>query len=355
MQARSANKTDRSLKLALSLVLLTAALIIQSVPRVFAATLLLNRTDKISDSTVSSVANHEVSFTITDFAAPVGSIVIEFCANDPFPGTACVVPNGFTASGTTLVTQTGETGFSIHPSSTATKIILSRPPALVTISDVLYEFDSVTNPSDKGTYYVRLQTFSSDDGTGTSIQEGGIALSINDEFNVSTEVLPFLRFCAAVTIIDFDCGTATNFFIDLGEFSVSQTRRAQSELVAVTNAPSGLSISISGTTLTSGNNIITPLGVAAASSTGTSQFGINLRDNSNPDIGGDPVGPGVASVRPGYNVTNAFSFNSGDVVAGSVGTNDYRKFTVSYIANINDGQAPGVYATTISFIALANF
>ncbi len=328
---------------------------IQSVPSVFAATTLLNRSDKMSDSAAGANTTHVVSFTFTDFVSPVGSVQLEFCSNDPIPESACVAPNGFDATSTNIVSQTGETGFSIHANSNANNIILTRFPVLVTTADVEYEFDNIMNPTDVGTFYIRLRTFSSDDATGIAIQQGGIALSVNRQFNVSAEVPPFLRFCASVTIVGFDCSTATSFLIDLGEFSTSQTKSAQSEMVAVTNAPSGLSITLSGTTLTSGTNVITPLASQTASSAGTSQFGLNLRANANPAIGADPTGPGVAGVNANYNNPNLYRFQSGDVVASAPGPNDYRKFTVSYIANIGTNQPAGVYATTISFICLANF
>lgn len=356
MQTRVSNKRNDSLKLALCLVSIVTALIIQSVPSsVYAATLLLNRTDKMSSGLINSVATHDVSFTITDFASPVGSILIEFCANDPLPGTSCTPPAGFDASSTLLASQSGETGFTIHPNSDANRIILTRFPVLVSNANVEYVFNNIVNPSVVGTFYGRLQTFSSDDATGTSIQEGGIALSVDNQFNVNTEVPPFLRFCAGVIITNYDCSSATSFLIDLGEFSTALTKTGQSQMVAVTNAASGLSITLSGTTLISGSNVITGLSSQTASVAGSSQFGINLRANASPSVGADPVGPGIATVNPNYNTPNLFRFQSGDIVASSATPNDYRKFTVSYIANINASQPPGVYATTITFICLANF
>ncbi len=250
MLKRGANKSNRSLKLILSIVSLVTALTIQLVPSsVIAATLLLNRADRLSTSQISAIANHNISFSITDFSTSVGSIAIEFCANSPIPSDPCTPPPGFDASTTVLTNQSGEVGFTIHASSNNNRIILTRVATIPTASDVSYVFNNITNPSALGTFYVRLQTFTADDATGTDIQSGGIALSTTDTFSVSTEVPPFLRFCASVTIVGFDCATANSFLVDLGEFSTSQTRFAQAEMMAVTNAASGLSISISGTTL----------------------------------------------------------------------------------------------------------
>lgn len=355
MQARSAKKTDRSRKLKFGIVLLLAALITQSVPSVFAASTMRNRKDILSTNLASAVAEHLITFTFTDFTTPVGSIQIKFCANDPLPSSPCVPPPGLDASGIVFANQAGETGFGLHANSDTNTIILSRGPNPPSSLNTQYEFENIVNPANGGTFYVRLQTFSSMDATGVSVEEGGIALSINDQFIVGAEVPPYLRFCVAVSLVGFDCSSAASFLIDLGEFSTSQTKSAQSEMVAVTNAPSGLSISISGTTLTSGNNVINPLAVQTSSSVGSSQFGLNLRANSVPGIGVNPNGPGAATPNAAYNTPNQYRFQSGDVVAGSTGPNDYRKFTISYIANIDSSQPPGVYATTISFICLANF
>jgi len=43
------------------------------------------------------------------------------------------------------------------------------------------------------------------------------------------------------------------------------------------------------------------------------------------------------------------------VVASSVTSDDMRLYTMSYIANIPVGQAPGQYSTTITYVCLANF
>src|SRR5215207_3482794 len=89
----------------------------------------------------------------------LGSVEVEFCSNDPFPGTPCTVPIGFDASGAVLDSQTGPGGFVIDPASTSNKILLSRAPSMASAGAASYQFSGFTNPSDPGSYYVRLQTF----------------------------------------------------------------------------------------------------------------------------------------------------------------------------------------------------
>src|SRR5690606_25747303 len=109
------------------------------------------------------------------------------------------------------------------------------------------------------------------------------------------------------------------------------------------------------TTMTSGNNIISALAVPTVSVPGTSQFGLNLRTNTNPSVGQEVVGNGSSVPVPGYGTPNQFKFAHGDVVVSSPVADSNRKYTVSYITNISAAQAPGVYATTLSYICLANF
>jgi hypothetical protein len=114
-------------------------------------------------------------------------------------------------------------------------------------------------------------------------------------------------------------------------------------------------VTVAGTTLTSGLNTIPALAVPSASVPGVSQFGFNLRQNTIPGDGTDAVGPGTATPSANYNIPNQFTYNNGDIIASVTHSDDTRKFTVNYITNVSSGQAGGVYATTISFICLANF
>ena len=317
-----------------------------------------SRFDKISDPYPSATAVHDLGFTYTDLASVVGSISFEYCSNSPILGDPCIAPNGLDVDSVVLSNQTGEVGFAINSAeTTASKIVISRSPLMPggATATSEYHFSNVTNPSDAGSHYVRIQTFSSTDATGPALEDGGVVFALVPRFDVSAEVPPYLLLCAAVTISGFDCTTANSFFIDMGEFSRTQPKAASSEIVSATNAGSGFAITLSGTTLTSGNNIIPALTTNAPSNPGTSQFGLNLSSNSSPAIGANPSGPGSATSSSPYSIPNQFRFAPGDVIAGSPTTSDKKKFTVSYLANVAGAQEAGVYTTTVSFIALANF
>jgi hypothetical protein len=341
----------------LAYLILLMPIVAPVVTTVDAAPQVQERFDKISDSDASATATHQLGFRYTDFANAVGSVSFEFCSNSPIPEIACVPPTGLDTTGASLVSQTGQTGFTISAVSTVNRLVIQRTPQVPSggTATSTYEFTNVINPDTVGSYYVRIQTFSSQNGSGLALEDGGLVFVVVRQFNVTTEVPPYLTMCAAVTIVDLDCNTATSYFIDLGELPKNSPKAASSQMVAATNAGGGYSISLAGTTLTSGNNSIPPLVALGGSAPGTSQFGLNLRVNSNPAIGADPIGPGAAGVTSDYAVPNQFKFLPGDAVVSSAGTSDLRKFTVSYLTNVSAAQAAGVYATTVSFIALANF
>lgn len=336
--------------------LLVISLLLFRIPvqHVAAETLLDARYDKMSNTIVSQVSQHEFGFVMSDTITPVGSVIIEFCSNSPFSNTPCTAPAGMNASSANFIGQTGETGFIMLPPTTG-QLTLTRAPANPSGVPATYTFSNITNPSSNGTYYVRVQTYSSIDGTGLPVQTGGIVIYINNPITVNAEVPPYLTFCVAVTITLFDCSTATNFFIDFGNFTPTTTSQATSEFIAATNAISGYSVTIAGNTLTSGLNTIPGLATPTASTTGTSQFGVNLRQNTIPSGGANPIGPGTATPSPNYNIPNQYTYNNGDIIATVTNSNDIRKFTANYIVNVSNTQASGVYSATISYICLANF
>jgi hypothetical protein len=107
--------------------------------------------------------------------------------------------------------------------------------------------------------------------------------------------------------------------------------------------------------MTSGNNTISGLKTPDFAKIGIQQFGINLKDNSHPNTGHNAEGPGTLMPTSSYGSTNLFKFNSGDVISKAASATDYNRITVTYIVNIKPDQPPGVYSTTLTYIAVASF
>lgn len=309
----------------------------------------------MSSSVVSATSvTYRVGFDVS-VATSLGSVVLEFCDNNPFPEIACVNSVGFNASATNIINQSGVTDMYRHASSTANRIVLARPAAqMFGPANIGFELNNIQNPDTARPFYARITIYPTTDGSGLWSENGGVALMTNDNFGVSATVPPYLYFCTAVSFSGYDCNSASSSFSDFGEFSITSTKTATSQFIVGTNADYGLSVTVNGSSLTAGNNVI-PAANLGPSVPGRPQFAINLRANTNPGVGSDPVGPGGAVVTSDYGVVNRFKYASGDSIVTSDDVVDYKKFTVSYIVNINKAQAPGVYNTTLTYICLANF
>jgi hypothetical protein len=308
----------------------------------------------MDDATAAAhYVTYSVGFNISD-TTTVGSVRLQFCSNTSLIDDECNAPFGFSASDAVIASQSGSTGYTISVDSTDNELILTRPPTVQPATDVKFTLVNITNPSTAGTFYARILTYSSSNATGPYTDAGGLALAIAPSLSVSTEVPPYLTFCLGESITDFNCSTATDPFSDLGDLSPTTTSAAQTQMVVATNAQNGYSLWTTGASMTSGNNVIAPI-LGTASKKGTSQFGINLRANSNPRVGQDPAGPGSAGVTSGYSQPNQFRFASGDTLASATRPDDYRKYTVSYIVNVSANQPGGMYSTTLTYICLGNF
>ncbi len=315
-----------------------------------------NRRLHISDNLAGATnVTYDLSFN-GQSTGTVGSIRLQFCANDPFPGYPCTPPIGMDASQAELVSQSGMTGFSVHSSTTWNEVVLTRSPASSATGTVRYQIDKITNSTTAGTTYVRLETFASGDASGPSLDAGGMAIATTpSDVSIRTYVPPYMLMCIGNTIQPYDCATASGNYIDFGEFSPTRTASAHTRILIATNAEFGYTIRASGPTLASGTNTIPGMATADVSRPGTSQFGLNLRLNNAPPSGSNPSGPGIGSPSNGYNTPNTYKFVPGEVIASNPRPEDYRMYTVNYIVNISRDQSPGVYVTTLNYIATATF
>lgn len=306
----------------------------------------------IGDVNPGATTTHTITFTYGS-STDVGSVKFEYCTS-PLPDLPCDAPVGLDVSGATLTSQTGETGFTILNSS-ANSIILTRTPAAPINNASGYVFSPVVNPTGApDTFYVRISTHQSIDASDAFIDYGAVVNATTQAIKLNTEVPPILKFCVGLTIAA-DCSSAGENLIDLGDLSSTKVSSGSSQMMAGTNAQFGLAIAAYGTTMTSGNNTIAALTNPTVNAPGNAQFGINLRKNTNPELGEEPSGIGIAVPTSKYGTPNRYAFTSGDVVATSPDATDTRKFTVSYIVNVPPSQVPGVYTATLTYICTATF
>ncbi len=314
-----------------------------------------NRKIELSTSLIGDTGRYRFSFEMESVGASVGSIRFQFCANSPLIDDSCTAPVGLDVSSSTLIDQQTNTGFAIGAGTDANTIVLTRAAVPANAGTSVYEFDNVRNPNNYGTYYVRLQTYAATFPTAMDVDHGGLAYSLNRIVSVSTTVPPFLLMCTGITITGFDCTTATGNYINFGELSSTSPRTGTTQMVLATNATDGYVVTVNGTTMLSGVNSIPAITFNDVSRPGTSQFGINLRKNTDPNVGANVSGAGSAAVAASYGISNRYHFISGEQIASTTNADNYRKYTVSYLVNIAKDQKPGIYVSTLTYVAVATF
>lgn len=287
----------------------------------------------------------------------VGSVEMLFCDN-PIPHLPCETPQGLDVSQAILAEQLGEQGFMIL-SKTQNKITISRVPTETRPTDPTssYRFENIVNPIDSSeAFSIRLKSFTGISAAGPQVDFGSVRGQVTNAIVIQTQVPPMLMFCVAQTVSE-NCETTDEInYSDMGTLSDKETLMAHSQMSAGTNATAGFVITAIGTPMASGRHVIDNIESPTASQVGTNQFGINLVDNTTPDIGSDPEGDFTnAVVADGYNTPDEFKFVSGDVVAYSPNVSLMRKYTVSYVVNSSPDLHAGIYTATINFIASGRF
>lgn len=320
-----------------------------------AAAVLTNRSITIPTAITNATTSHQYHFNYVS-ANSVGSVVFEYCDNSPIMTEPCNAPAGLNVANVILGSQSGQTGFIINTgNTTASRIVISRPPLSVVPGAAGYTFNNAVNASTPNkTIFVRISSHATTDGSGTAIDQGAVAFILTSSLAVSAFIPPYLALCAGVNIAG-NCSSTTGQGISLGMLSSAQANVGTTQVAAATNDVSGYTLSVLGSTMTSGSNIIPALTNPGVSVAGTGQFGINLRANTSPAVGQDPAGNGTATPTLPYGQVNMFTYNSGDIIASSPLSTDFNIFTVAYLVNVPATQPPGVYSTTLTFVAIASF
>jgi len=322
----------------------------------YAISTLQPRSVAISSSVPSADTTENFQFQLVS-PDDVGSIELQYCDNSPLFDDPCEAPDGLDVSNAALTDQSGNTGFSIDQADTsANELVLSRTASAPDTS-VINEYDlaNITNPSTPSqTVYVKITTYSSSDATGSYIDRGAVAFETTSNLEVGAFVPPFMNICVGVTVAQ-DCSQSQGDELDMGDLGPNTTGTATSQYAVATNDQAGNSVYVLGTTMTSGNNIIQPLDKQASSQRGEPEFGLNLMKNSDPNIGGDPSGDSTSIPAAGYNIPNLFDFVPGSEISSADFSSFYTRMTVSYIANVPNGQPAGVYTTTLIYLASGQF
>lgn len=147
--------------------------------------------------------------------------------------------------------------------------------------------------------------------------------------------------------------------IDMGVFSPSAASTGTATFSVRSYLSSGYVVYTYGVPpSTTGGAQIDPMTTGGTSTPGTEQFGINLVDNSNPDVGANVTQGefGVGFAANNYNTANNFRYNVGDAIARSDSSSGITNYTISYLVNVHPVTTPaGKYTFTQSIVVTPTF
>jgi hypothetical protein len=144
---------------------------------------------------------------------------------------------------------------------------------------------------------------------------------------------------------------------DMGTLDNNVTGTATATVAVRSYLSSGYVIQITGNAPDQGIRTLTSLTTPTTSQQGSEQFGINLVDNTSPNIGADPVQVpdntfSFGVVDGNYNQPDKFMYQNGDVVARSLSSTGQTNYTLSFIANISNATAGGRYNGAFSAVVV---
>ncbi len=342
------------LTLVISIIPLVNATMVNAAPIMGRSVTLSNSVGDASN--VTYTLNTTIALPTTGTA--VKSAEIKFCTT---PTGACTKPAGFANAASTLASQpTGlgaAAGWTVNTATDGSLRIVNAANATNPTGNVAIIWNGVHNPTANNTTFYGIITTFSDSSWITSIDTGSVALSTSAQIQVALTVNETLTFCTGTSITGENCGTIAGSLVNLGNASTTSTATGTSVMAASTNGNNGYTITVNGTTLTSGSNTITAIAAGGTSAIGAKQFGINIYNGANttPVVGAARTGTGTGAASANYGTLNNFRFATGETVASVAGPTNANTFTIGYIANIDGITPAGAYTTNLTYIATANY
>jgi hypothetical protein len=397
-----------------SLGMLFGVLAPAAIPVLATAGTVNSRSIALSSSAPSATGvNYELKGNVQTAISSGGGIVVQFCdnASGPLVGLNCTMPTGMSLASASLdnTSSTPGDGTAAFTSDATHRYIKWTAGATGVAADgsVDLVFKNVVNPSAAGTFYARITTYTdatnlgtyTGDATtvGTTADQGGFALSLNNTFDVTAYVQEALTFCvsgydSAATptgIPDKGCGssslrdpsmtlgqtvgtqkvlgTTTSTGVDYAQLSTNASSGAVVNLH--TSAPCGGLLRV-GTTNSCdiGPQTATPLSTTNTVTDGSGRFGLTVGAGA-AATGGTGTTFGNLAAAGTYSDTYYFiDYNSvTPTTAGVTGTYGSALFNSAGapVANMNipitfaaaaaaDTPA-GIYRTTMNLVATGTF
>ena len=392
------NIIRRPLLLALSAALVLASLVPLVTNSRANAALVTTRSIMMSDSVISATGvTYEVSFDIGS-SHTVGSIAIQFCSNSPIIGDSCTAPTGFDVDAATEAAgANNDLGTPATYTKDATETVANRFVAAVdtasadTAGDTAHIILSgVTNGSTLGSFYARVFTYTSADGTTGLTDSGGIALSTAAQIVITAKVQERLVFCVYTTGAGNDCSGKSGTAVTLGDTNgvldpTGPYVDKNAKFSVTTNATSNAVVRFKGSTLnrnsdascaSAANCITESTSTPNTSTAGSEEFGLCLYESAGSGLTRDAVydggagaecagttqtagtgstgGAGTAEFGLDTNASTGTRSTYGDTLATKP-AGDYSTATMAFVGNIANNTEAGIYTTTLTFIATGTY
>ncbi len=363
-----------------------------------------------SQAGVVDTDGYRVNFVLSEDITNLEGVVVTFCEQSPIIGDdACDVPTGFDLDGAS-VTNADAGDVNLNSFTAAFEnvstggandntLILHNSTGVGAVNgnEVTFTIEDVTNPSDVGTFFARIMVYDGEaralayntDDDPAEIQSpdmaGGIALSTAEVITIEAKVQERLEFCiytGTSTAWNQDDCSAPDDPVVLGDVNgvldnVNPSINNDARFNITTNASAGATIRMKGDTLRSGPTfeIASIGGTATGSDEGTEQFGMCLYSDtdtlfdaasltpSSPYNSGD-CGDADSGQGPGNDngATFAFDDNTTDGTLSPYGSiiatkaaGDWSTGVLVFLGNISTTTEPGIYTTTLDFIATGRY
>ena len=237
-----------------------------------------------------------------------------------------------------------------------------RQLLLVCVLSAVFTTNVVAQPTESSNYLIdeafigpggTVDSNSSSYNLQGSLGDLGVGESSSPGYNLlagyTTDAAPTLIF------------RVNSVVIDLGVLSTAQTMTGTATFSVGSYNSEGYVIQTVSTPPTYEGSTLDPITSASSSQTGVEQFGINLVANTSPAIlGANPVQVPNSSfssgyVASGYDTSDEYQYNQGDVIARSDESSGITDYTLSYIANISNITPSGDYRMEHFMVATSTF
>jgi hypothetical protein len=318
---------------------------------------IVSASNTMSSLTVSATSTHAIAFTSpTGANQNTDTIIVTFPTDFNFTsktiGTVSFTHGATTGLETTetLAATPSATDWGAVFSGTQNRVLTLTAPTDGTGAAVLAPNDKIIisytaansiNPSSPGSYQITVGGTFGDTGTIT------VNILTSNQVDISAVVQQSLTFSLSDTSVGFGSLSAGSARYATGDTLGGGSEIEAHNLIVGTNAANGYSMSVGGTTLTSGSNVITAIGaVNSASNVGSEQFGLRMTATG-----------GIGVVSAPY-AASGFAYDTGafpDTIATATGASANTTYSARYLANITANTEAGNYTATVTYVATANY